>query len=252
MSNLCFSGSGGGSASCSAKDTAPQVVVRIRAPSFHTPGTGLVWLENTHNMSGGRVTPLEEMRRIAEECRQRAIPVHLDGARIFNAAAALGVPAVALAACADSVSFCLSKGLGAPVGSLLCGDERFRRAAHRLRKMLGGGMRQAGVLAAAGRWALENNVTRLTEDHDHARRLAAGLAGAPGLLVDPAPQTNIVMAEATGASAEELSARAGAEGVLFLALGPRKIRFVTHLDVDGAGIDRAVAVVRAVLGGALA
>jgi threonine aldolase len=228
--------------------TAKEVEERIKAPTFHTPGTGLVWVENTHNMAGGKTTSLEELRRIAAVCRARGIPVHLDGARIFNAAAALGVSSAELAACADSASFCLSKGLGAPVGSLVCGDERFRSAAHRLRKMLGGGMRQAGILAAAGRWALENNVARLGEDHANARRLAEGLAGAPGLQVDARPETNIVMAEVLAGSAEALAERAARAGVFFLALGPRKVRFVTHLDVDAAGIARAISVVRQVLG----
>ena len=228
--------------------TAGQVEERIKEPTFHTPGTGLVWIENTHNMAGGKTTSLEEMRRIAAVCRAHGIPVHLDGARIFNAAAAQEVPAAELAACADSVSFCLSKGLGAPVGSLVCGDGQFRSAAHRLRKMLGGGMRQAGVLAAAGRWALENNVARLREDHANARRLAEGLAGARGLEVDPRPETNIVMAEVRGANADDLAARAARQGVLFLALGPRKVRFVTHLDVDAAGVARAISVVRQALG----
>ncbi len=232
--------------------TADDVEERIKAPSFHTPGTGLVWIENTHNMGGGRTTPLAEMQRIAALCRGRGLPVNLDGARIFNAAAALGVPARALADCADTLSFCLSKGLGAPVGSVFCGSGEVRREAHRLRKMLGGGMRQVGLLAAAGLYALDHNIDRLAEDHANAQRLASGLAGAPGLIVRPERvETNIVIAELTDGDEEQFVERCGERGVLFLALGRRKVRFVTHLDVDAAGVDRAVGLVRDVLAGGL-
>lgn len=227
--------------------TADDVEERIKAPSFHTPGTGLVWIENTHNMAGGRITPLAEMQRIRDLCRGRGLPVHLDGARVFNAAAVLGIPASTLADCADTVSFCLSKGLGAPVGSLFCGSSEIRREAHRLRKMLGGGMRQAGLLAAAGLYALAHNIARLADDHALARRLAKGLADIPGLVVRPdRVETNIVIAELARGDEEEFVERCQVRGVLFLALGRRKVRFVTHLDVDSAGIDQALEVIREV------
>lgn len=223
--------------------TAGEVEARIQDPTFHTPGTGLVWIENTHNMSGGRTVSVAETERIAAVAHARRLPVHLDGARLFNAAAALRVPASALTAPVDSVSFCLSKGLGAPVGSMLCGSGAFRRDAHRFRKMLGGGMRQAGVLAAAGIYALTHHVERLADDHARAQRLAEGLAGIAGIGVDPALcETNIVIARVADAPA--LVARCAAFGVRFLALGPRLARFITHLGVDDAGVERAIEVVR--------
>jgi threonine aldolase len=223
---------------------AEQAAERLRRPTPNTPGTALVWVENTHNLGGGLIFPLDEIRRLAALCREHGVPLHMDGARVFNAAIATGTPAAEIAAAADSLSFCLSKGLGAPVGSLLCGTRAFREQAHRFRKMLGGGMRQAGVLAAAGIFALRHNVERLAEDHANAKRLAAGLAGTPGLRIHAAGvQTNIVMASFEG-DAAGLSARCGERGVLFHALGPHRLRFVTHLDVDATGIDRAVEVVR--------
>ncbi|MBP7146376.1 MAG: low-specificity L-threonine aldolase [Acidobacteria bacterium] len=229
--------------------SAEKVAERIKVPSFHTPGTGLVWIENTHNMGGGLVYPLEEVRRIAALCRERGLPLHIDGARVFNAACALGVPPRDIAALGDSVSFCLSKGLGAPVGSVLCGSREFRVKAHRFRKMLGGGMRQAGILAAAGIFALRHNVARLAEDHALARRAAEGLRGSDGIDLDPASVvTNIVIGRVTCGPAERIEQRCAARGVLVLALEGNRLRLVTHLDVDRAGVDRAVAVIREELG----
>lgn len=225
--------------------SAEQVAERIKTPTFHEPGTALVWVENTHNMAGGRITPVAEMRHIALVARAAGVPVHLDGARLFNAAVALGVPAREIARHADSVSFCLSKGLGAPAGSMLCGGAAFRERALRFRKMLGGGMRQVGILAAAGIFALERNVERLAEDHARARRLAEGLAGTKGLDVRPEDvETNMVMADVEGQSADDLARRAEARGVRFLAMSRRRVRFVTHLDVDDAGIETAIRVIR--------
>ncbi len=225
--------------------TAEQAEERIKAPTFHTPGTGLVWVENTHNMAGGVVFPPSEASKLADVCRRHRVPLHLDGARMFNAAVAGGRSAAEIAAPYDSLSFCLSKGLGAPVGSVLCGTAAFRTAAHRLRKMLGGGMRQAGIIAAAGIFALENHVDRLAEDHARARRLAHALAVSPHLRVDPAAvQTNIVIARIVSGDAESLVQRCARRGVLFLDRDRKRVRLVTHLDVDGPAIERAAEVIR--------
>ncbi len=229
--------------------TAADVEERIHAGDFHEPGTGLVWVENTHNMAGGRVVPPEVLRRIASVCRAHRVPLHLDGARVFNAAVALGIPVRELTQHATSVSFCLSKGLGTPIGSLLVGTAAFRAEARRFRKMLGGGMRQVGVVAAAGIYALTHNVDRLAEDHARARRLAEGLAGLKGLAVRPDEvETNIVIATLDAPRADGFVAACAERGVHILALDKKKVRFVTHLDVDDAGIDHTLAVVRGVAG----
>lgn len=228
--------------------TAEDVAERIRPRTFHTPGTALVWIENTHNRGGGTIFPPGEIARIAALCRERGLPLHLDGARVFNAAVALGIPVREITRPFDSLSFCLSKALGAPVGSVLCGSAAFRAAAHRFRKMLGGGMRQVGIVAAAGLYALRHNVDRIAEDHANARRLATALAAVPGLDVDPAKvETNIVMVGVPGA--RRLVERLAERGVLAWAPDDRRIRFVTHLDIDAAAIDRACVIVREVLGG---
>lgn len=227
--------------------TSEQVESRIKAGTFHTPGTGLVWVENSHNQAGGRLTGMREMEAIGAVCRKHRVSFHLDGARAFNAAVALGVPLKELAAAVDSLSFCLSKGLGAPVGSVLCGSEAFRTAALRFRKMLGGGMRQAGIIAAAGVYALRHNVDRLAEDHAHARILADRLAAFPGIELDPAAiETNIVIARLPGRDAREWEHRAGERGVRLLALDKERVRFVTHLGVDRKGIERALSVLEGV------
>ena len=228
--------------------TVAQLEQSIRPPTFHTPGAGLVWIENTHNLGGGTVFPLAEIRKIAALCRERGVPLHLDGARVFHAAVAEGVAVAEIGRWFTSMSFCLSKALGAPVGSVLCGSKGFRERALRFRKMLGGGMRQSGVLAAAGLYALERNVERLVEDHANARRLAERLAGIPGVTVDPsAVQTNIVMAGVAG-DAPKLVEKLAARGVGGWAPDAHRIRFVTHLGVDRAAIDRAADVIREVLG----
>ncbi len=229
------------------------VEAAIRAENVHFPRTGLICLENTHNRSGGCVLPPENVAAIAEVAHRHGIPVHLDGARIFNAAVALGRPAAELVAPVDSVMFCLSKGLAAPVGSLLVGSRAFIAEARRYRKLLGGGMRQAGVLAAAGLVALEMMIDRLAEDHANARRLAEGLAEVPGLKVDlETVQTNMVMVDIV---AERWTARAlvealRREGVLCNDTGPRRIRLVTHKDVTAADIELALdAIARTVKAG---
>ncbi len=230
--------------------TAGQVRKRIKAPTFHTPGTSLIWVENTHNMGGGTIFPTAEIKAIAEVAHEAGLPLHMDGARVFNAVVAGGEALRDVVREVDSLSFCLSKGLGAPAGSVLVGTREFRTRAHRLRKMLGGGMRQIGILAAAGIYALEHHVERLADDHRRARRLADELRRLPGISIDAdAVQTNIVMADLHGADAADLARRCAERGVLFHALSRRRLRLVTHLDVDDAAIHRALGVISEVLGG---
>ena len=224
--------------------TADQARAKHKKADFHTPGTALLWVENTHNMGGGRVQPLDEIDGLRALADRHGLPMHLDGARVFNAAVALGVPVETIASRFDSLSFCLSKGLGAPVGSVLVGTREFRRAAHRFRKMLGGGMRQAGIIAAAGTWALRHHVDRLAEDHAHARALADRLSRVDGIEIDPAAvETNIVMARITDGDAGELVARCRRHGVLFSSLAGDAVRLVTHLDVDASDCERAAEVI---------
>ena len=212
------------------------------------PRTRLIAVENTHNRGGGRVWPRAQLDAVAARARARGLALHLDGARIWNAAVASGIPERELAAPFDTVSACFSKGLGAPVGSVIAGGRDDVERARRFRKMLGGGMRQVGVLCAAALYALEHHRGRLAEDHANARRLADGLAGVAGVTVDPARvETNIVIFEVTGIPSAELARRTEASGVRLHAIAPTRLRAVTHLDVDAAGIDRAIAAVRASL-----
>lgn len=222
-----------------------ELEAAIRADNIHFPRTRLIALENTHNLCGG--APLESayIRDVAAIARRHGIRLHIDGARLFNAAVALGVPARQLVADADSVSFCLSKGLAAPVGSVVCGSREFIQTARRARKVLGGGMRQAGVLAAAGIVALNEMIDRLAEDHANARRLAEGLAGISGLELNPGRYaTNIVYFDVIqqGLIAAELVARLQREGVRMLAAGPRTLRAVTHYEVTAPDIEYALSV----------
>jgi threonine aldolase len=224
--------------------SAEQVRQAIRPKLYYLAHTGLVCLENTHNAAGGRIWPLSVAREILEVAHAHGIPVHLDGARIFNASVATGIPVSELVRGFDSVMFCLSKGLGCPVGSLLCGSREFIEEARRVRKALGGGMRQAGILAAAGLYALEHHVERLAEDHENARILAQGLSEIPCLSVTP-PETNIVMVEILrGPTAAELAERLKRRGVLVAPAGAgteaRKLRLVTHLDVSREDILRTI------------
>jgi threonine aldolase len=205
------------------------------------PRSRLVVLENTHNRAGGRVFPLATVRAIAQRARALGLALHMDGARLWNAAAATGEALSALAEPVDSLSVCFSKGLGAPVGSALVGSRDLLREARRLRKMLGGGMRQVGVLCAAALHALEHQRERLVEDHVHARRLAAGLAGLEGIAIDvQGVETNIVMIQLTKRDAAEVVRRLAEAGVLVNAVGPRSLRAVTHCDVGLPDIDRAL------------
>ncbi|MCU0561540.1 MAG: low-specificity L-threonine aldolase [Desulfobacterales bacterium] len=221
-----------------------EIEAAVRSDDPHFPRTRLVMLENSHNRCGGAPIDAAFTRTAAEITRRHSLRLHVDGARLFNAAAALGVSARELAAAADSVCFCLSKGLAAPVGSVVCGSREFIGQARRARKLLGGGMRQAGVIAAAGLVALDEMVDRLAEDHAHARKLAEGLAAIPGISIDPARvRTNIVYFAVTkpGLTAAELLRRLEREGVRMLATGARTVRAVTHYEVNAAGIDHALA-----------
>ena len=215
--------------------------------AIYTPKTRVISLESTHNRCGGAALPLEYLQRVAALAQAAGIALHLDGARIFNAAVALGVPAETIAAPFEVVNFCFSKGLGAPVGSIVCGSEAFIQEAKRTRRMLGGGMRQAGVLAAAALVALNEMVDRLAEDHAHARLLAEGLANIRGVRIDPARvQTNIVIFEvdpATGWSSEALQAALAAQGVL-LSLSGTRLRAVPHYEITRADILHALEVLR--------
>jgi threonine aldolase len=226
---------------------APEAVrAAIRPPDIHYPVTGLLALENTHNRRGGTAFAPEEIGAVAAVAREHGIPVHLDGARLFNACVALGRQAHEYGAVVDTIQFCVSKGLAAPVGSVLVGPEPFIQRARRMRKLLGGGMRQVGVLAAAGLIALDRMVDRLAEDHANARRLAEGLAALPGIRLDPARvQTNIVIFDvARAGAAAELVEGCRARKVKIHAVGPTAIRCVTHKDVDADDVERALSAIR--------
>lgn len=203
----------------------------------HFPRTRVVALENTHNRGGGRVFPLDLAKDVASTARELGLLVHLDGARLFNAEVATGTPASAWTALCDSVTFCLSKGLGAPVGSLVCGSRERVRELHRARKLLGGGMRQAGILAAAGLYALEHHVARLADDHEHARLLADGLQRL-GFEVDPPPETNMVCFAVRDTRAFLAATRA--RGVLVNPVVEGRFRAVTHLDVSRDDVLEAI------------
>ncbi len=209
---------------------------------YHCPPTTLVAYENTHNRGGGAVFPEPDMAAISEAARARGMAIHLDGARLFNAVVASGVSAATWACHADSLSLCLSKGLGAPVGSVLVGDEDFIVRARRYRKMLGGGMRQVGMLAAAGLHALRHHVDRLADDHARIRRLYDGLlAGAPALSPSGLPETNILYFGTVGFPAADFVAGCEARGVRTIALGPNVVRGVAHLEVTDDDVERALA-----------
>jgi threonine aldolase len=218
-----------------------DIEANIKPDDAHYAVTRLLALENTW---GGKVLPLSYIEAATTLARSRGLATHLDGARLFNAAVASNTPALQIASHFDSVSVCFSKGLGAPVGSALCGSRALIARAHRTRKMLGGGMRQAGVLAAAAAHALEHHVARLADDHANARRLAEGLQGLPGVKVEP-PQTNILFLDMDPARATGAVARLRQAGLL--CTGLYRLRLVTHLDVSTEDIDRAITILRATL-----
>ncbi len=229
--------------------TPEMLAAVLRAPNIHFPVPALVCLENTHNRAGGAVWPQERLDAVAAAAHQAGLAVHLDGARIFNAATYLGRPAAEIARSADSVMFCLSKGLSAPVGSVLVGRKDWIARARKNRKIVGGGLRQAGVIAAAGLVALDTMIERLAEDHANARILAEGLADIGRLAVDlESVQTNMVMCrvDGLGLDAPEFARRLGEKGVLVNAVDPRKVRFVTHKDVGTSDVKAALAVIAGV------
>ena len=213
---------------------------------YYTANTTLVAIENTHMVSGGVPHSRAELDPVLAFARAKGMAAHLDGARLFNAAASLGVAARELAAPFDSVMFCFSKGLGAPVGSCLAGSAELIGEARRVRKRMGGGMRQAGILAAGALHALRHHVGRLSEDHARARRLAEGIADVAGIAVDPdPPPSNIVMVKVQRADPQRLCDLLAPAGILVTTEGP-KVRFVTHLDVDDEGIERTITAIRKV------
>jgi threonine aldolase len=221
--------------------TSAQLEPHIKVQSLHTPGTRVIAMENTHNRAGGRIYPFDEMQRVKALAELHGIRVHLDGARLCNAHVESGVSLADYASCADTVSMCFSKGLGAPVGSILVSTSEVIARARRLRKRLGGGMRQAGVLAAAALYAIDHHVERMRDDHRNAKRLASFAEQVPGLAILFPVETNIVVirVDATAFTVESLLTKLREHGVLAVAFGAGRIRMVTHLDVSAEDVERA-------------
>ena len=220
----------------------------IREDDVHLPPTSLICVENTHNRAGGTVVPLEDMKAVYDVACRHNLPVHLDGARIFNASIASGVAVKEFTACTTSVQFCLSKGLGAPVGSIIAGSKDFIAEARRWRKRLGGGMRQAGIFAAAGIVALETMIDRLAEDHANARLLADGLAALKGIEFNPDDvDTNIIIVKPTAMSIQRLGCELEKRGILTVVIEPDRVRFTTNKDVNRSDIERTIAAVKDIL-----
>ncbi len=227
-----------------------EVEKAIREDNLHTPPTGLICLENTHNRAGGTIYPLNDISEIANLAAQKGIPLHLDGARLMNAVVATGIPAKDWAKYVDSVSLCFSKGLGAPVGSVLSASKDFIKRARKFRKILGGGMRQAGILAAACLFALDNNIARLSDDHANAYLLADKLKNLPGIFIDMKQvQTNMVMVyvKHSKLNSLSLSQALAKKGVLANAVDAERIRAVTHLDIDRDQILQAADIFKDIL-----
>ncbi|MFQ6008180.1 MAG: threonine aldolase family protein [Candidatus Zixiibacteriota bacterium] len=222
--------------------TAEMVRKNIRPKNIHCPETKIVALENTHNRHGGTILPQDEILKVKEVCDEFGLIFHLDGARIWNAHVATGIPLPELTQPFDSVSVCLSKGLGAPIGSMILGSAEFVAKCRRERKLFGGGMRQVGIIAAAGLYAVKNNIKRLAEDHSNARLLAEGLNDISPFQVDLSRvETNIVVAEIDGEySADSVLAKMKEVGVWAVPFGPKRIRFVTHLDVSRCDCEEAL------------
>lgn len=247
----------GGVHSCQIKEqldgslALEDVEAAIRADDEHEPVTRLVEIENTHNACGGVTQPPAYIERLADFAHERGLIVHMDGARLFNSAVAQGVDVSRLTGPVDSVTFCLSKGLCAPVGSVLCGSAEFIHKARRIRKHLGGGMRQAGIIAAAGIVALETMVDRLADDHIRARSLAHGLNDIPGIKLNPAvPDTNMVFFDLTDSiklSTQQIEKKLEEHGILAHASGPRRFRLVTHYWIDDSGIEKTIAALKEIL-----
>lgn len=226
-----------------------EIVSAIREDDIHCPQTALICLENTHGDSGGRILSLSYMEEVYNNSRKHQIPIHLDGARLFNAAVGLGVDPKEIAKYTDTVQFCLSKGLSAPMGSILAGPKELIEKARKWRKMLGGGLRQAGIVGAAGIVALEEMIDRLEEDHFHAKELAEGLALIPGIDLEPkGVETNMIMfsVESLGMDAEEFIVQLNKLNVLANPVGPYRIRFVTHRGITKEDIDQTIEAVKKV------
>jgi len=228
--------------------TAELLRAAVRPASPHVPRCSGIAIENTHNAAGGKVMPVAVADGVGALAKELGLPLHLDGARLWNAAAALGVPPARLAAPATTVMVSLSKGLGCPVGSCLAFPEEAREEAWEIRKRLGGGMRQSGILTAAGLWALEHNLGRIAEDHANAKRLADGLAGHPAVRMIP-PETNILIVDLLREpdTSDTVIPRLAARGVLVTSFGPRRLRAVTHLDVTDSDIRKAIEIIAEVL-----
>jgi threonine aldolase len=230
--------------------TAAQVKEAIRPDSSHYPRSRIVEIENTHNMGGGSIWPLAQLQAVCAMAHRHGLVTHLDGARLLNAVVATGIPANTYAEVFDSAWIDLSKGLGCPVGAVLAGSRPFIKDARRLKHLFGGAMRQAGIIAAAGVYALEHHVARLAEDHEHATMLAQALAALPAVHLNPTDvETNIVVFDvgASGRGAEELSQLLEEAGVRVSVMGRTKLRAVTHLDVSRSDVERAIEVFRHVL-----
>jgi len=226
--------------------TAEDVEKLIRPPEYHNPRTTLIEIENTHNRAGGIIFPLDEIKRIRDLADEYGLPVHLDGARLWNASVATGIPLQEYARYFDTVSVCFSKGLGAPVGSMLLGTSEFIGRAHRFRKMLGGGMRQAGIIAAGALYAVKNNIERLADDHKKARKLAGALNTSEHFEIElDTVKTNIVIWKVVSEqyTAAQVVERLKREGILVLEIGGERIRAVCHMDVSFSRIDKAVQVI---------
>jgi len=228
--------------------TADDVRKALRPKDVHFPRTTLVCLENTHNRGGGSVWPIEQIAEVTDAARQAGLKMHLDGARIWNAAAATGISEKEYAQYFDSVSVCFSKGLGAPVGSALAGTSEYIDRARHFRRQFGGGMRQAGIIAAGALYAIENHRRYLVDDHTHAKILVQALAGLPGVEIDPKTvETNIIFFKVTSMPAAELAEKLYEAGVWVLALGPDAVRAVTHLDVSAEQTEEAIKIFAKVL-----
>jgi len=229
--------------------TAGQIEEAVRpVEAYYMPRTKLIEIENTHNRAGGTIQPLEEIEKISKIAKKHKLKMHLDGARLWNAHIASGVELKRYTQYFDSVSCCLSKGLGAPVGSVIAGSKKFIKEAYRVRKGWGGGMRQAGILAAAGLFALENNINRLSEDHEKAKQLARGLNEIKGIEVDPdSVQTNIVMFKLKKKKTNKFLISLSENGVKMIPGGPDKVRAVTHMDVSFADMFKTLEIINVVI-----
>ena len=230
--------------------TVEQIKEVIRPFDDHYPQTSLICLENTHNRAGGTIFPIEEIIRISNLVKEHHLKMHLDGARLWNASVATGIALSEYAQYFDSVSLCFSKGLGAPIGSIVVGTKEFIKKAHFYRKAYGGGMRQVGIIAAACEYALENNLQKLATDHKNARKIAETLDTLAGIEIDlKSVQTNLIIFDVSklGKSASDVCSMLEANGILALPFSPTRIRFVTHLDVSEQDVDEAIEILKKVL-----